>query len=557
MSTASIHTGENKFNISTQGQFLGKFSSLVVLTDRQALESLSAPGFASEWDTLSQKCPWGSVFQGRTFVSTWYRLYQKHFQPIVVKAEFEGRLVGLLTMAKDIAPKAIQVAGGREAHYQVWLAEPECGEAFIKQAITALRSQFKGFDINFYNTPPLTPLSWATEDAEWRSYCTVRSLKRPLMDLKAPYIQSISNSKRFRKRLNQLRRLNKVEFEHVTSLSRYAEVLNTLADQFDFRKAAKYNWPVFRQDPIKKPFLLELFRERILHVTLLTLNGEIIASITDTIGYNKWVHGTEMTTHSCLYAKYSPGTLSFLLLGQQLAEKGYSVYDLTPGNDPYKEKLANAHDYVHELYISSSVKTYIRNKVVEPIRLMTRNSLEYSGLAPKQVKEKLVQLQYYIRSAKPASLLPKMLQSISAPIASAPILILVPPLKTTLYSSIKRYSLSDLLDYDPQSSSINKWDFLSGAMRRLEAGELPYTISKNGNLLYCCWLSQKLPPAVHPNSPLPNGALILHEFYTHPDEDYKLPDFIRNVAQHIVEEGGCNEIYAFSEKAFVYRQLQD
>jgi CelD/BcsL family acetyltransferase involved in cellulose biosynthesis len=549
---------ENKFNTSKQGYQSVETVSIEVLAGKQALEAIAIPGFASKWDLLALRCPWGTVFQGRAFVSTWYRLYAQRFEPIVVRAEHGGKLVGLLTMAKDIAPKAIQVAGAREAHYQVWLAEPEFGEAFIKQAITALRTRYAGYDINFYNTPPLTPLSWAKDDNVWRNYCTVRTFYRPLMDFRAEDIQDIFNSKHLRKRLNQLKKLGHVEFEHVTSQERFAEVLDILADQYDFRKAAKYNWTEFRSDSLKKQFLLDLFKEGILHVTLLTLNNEIIASITDTIGYNNWMHGTEIATHSCFHARYSPGILNFQLLAQQLASKGYQVYDLTPGSDPYKARLSNAHDYVHGLYITDSIKANFRNKVVEPLRLMTRHCLKYSGMPPKQVKDKLRQLQYYLRTAKPSSLLPRVLQDrLSSPLkAVQPCLVSISPIKTTLYSDIKRHSLSDLLDYNPRNSRLNKWDFLSDAMCRLEAGELPYTLSQNGSLLFCCWLSGHLPPAAQTTNLTLEEASILHGFYSHAGSGGSLLEFTRNVAQHVIEKVISHKIYAFSEEAPVCRQLQ-
>jgi hypothetical protein len=58
----------------------------------------------------------------------------------------------------------------------------------------------------------------------------------------------------------------------------FSSIFDELTAQYDFRKAAMYNKAPFRKDPLKKKFLLALFEQQILHVTVLKLNDEIIAS---------------------------------------------------------------------------------------------------------------------------------------------------------------------------------------------------------------------------------------------------------------------------------------
>jgi CelD/BcsL family acetyltransferase involved in cellulose biosynthesis len=49
-------------------------------------------------------------------------------------------------------------------------------------------------------------------------------------------------------------------------------------------------------------------------------------------------------THAEAFARYSPGSVLIFQLASQLAGQGYKYFDLTPGDDAYKERFATAHD---------------------------------------------------------------------------------------------------------------------------------------------------------------------------------------------------------------------
>ncbi|GGG12527.1 GNAT family N-acetyltransferase [Pontibacter amylolyticus] len=512
-------------------------TDIEILVGTVALDALEDVCFTAQWEQLCNDCEWGTVFQSKGFVSVWYTLYQNQYIPIILRSFQDGKLTGLLTVTKKKGCNTIHVAGVRDAHYQVWLADKDFGDAFIKNAIKALRREFPSHEITFYNTPPQTPLKWATQDPAWRCHCTIRAFRRPLMDFRDPSIMNVINSKRFRKRYNQLKKTGNFEFEHVTTIERFSQVLDVLADQFDFRKAAKYNWLEFRVDPFKKKFLLKLFELGILHVTLLTLNGNIIASIIDTIGNNKWIHGSEIATHCCRHAKYSPGILNFLLLGQELLRKGYHIYDLTPGNDPYKERLSNAYDYVHELKITGAWQTYFNNKIVLPLRAITKNTLIRSNLSSKEIRDKARLLHYHLKTVKPKALVSEVFSNIVSVSAGA---ITIPDYKTHLLPEIKSNNLSDLLNYEPSKGEKSRWAFIADAMHRFEKEEISFTLSRNGKLLFCCWLSKH---HTLQNFELPDGSAVLSGLYYKNTVTMELKEILGNVASLIVDPTKTHTVF--------------
>jgi hypothetical protein len=65
------------------------------------LKLLEDASFLEEWGRLYAACPWATVFQSPSFVTTWYRVYGPAHLPILIKTENAGKLTGLLTLAKD------------------------------------------------------------------------------------------------------------------------------------------------------------------------------------------------------------------------------------------------------------------------------------------------------------------------------------------------------------------------------------------------------------------------------------------------------------------------
>lgn len=510
--------------------------------------------FISQWELLYKRCPWATVFQSHSFIKSWLKLYQDDYTLVVVLLRYEEKISGLLIMAKPHNLTKLVVVGAQTAFYQTWLSDLSLGNKFIINALILLQKKFPGFDINFYNIPPHTPLDWVKEYTE-RFYINIESNTRSLIDLRVPQISSRLLSKSFRKKFNYLKKQGIVEFEHINDIDRFNNILPTLIDQFDFRKAAKYYEVHYRKNPKRVEFLKILFQEGLLHVTVLKLNGQIIASITDVVDSNGWVYGCEIATHCCAHAKYSPGILSFLLLGQMLVDKGFQIYDLTPGSDSYKTRLANSQDQVYNLQITESYISYVREQVKISVAEMLKLALKHKGASPKFIKDKFNRWQYRLKNLRRVSFINTLLIKLT-------------PKRTAKgtdsgeylnpdefsVSNIKSGSLSDLLDYTPNSHDIPQWDFFQNAMKRIELGDIPFTVSLNGQLKFSCWLIKSSSSYNKENNQY-NQSLILSEIYCQPDFIPILNKALQIISSKLYTSHQAHKIYIDSDMPIITKHI--
>jgi hypothetical protein len=526
-------------------------NTIELLVGDQVLGLLTQPAFQQAWEALYRCCPWATVFQSPAFVTTWYQSYQAHYLPLVLRGMSAGRLTGLLTLArKDNG--LIVGAGDSQAEYQVWLAPDTPNDAFLGPALDLLRRHFPGHEIRLKYLPALAPREWITGHKTWNRRCLLRPYPQPLLTLREEQLSQELRKKNRREKLSRLRRLGKLSLERVSDGQAFAAIFDELATQYDFRKGAMFNKLFFRDDPQRKPFLLALFEQGLLHVTVLKLNEEIIAANVGAAG-RSWVHLQGLNTHAPQYARYSPGILHFLLLGKLLAEEGYTVFDLTPGADAYKQSLATDYVTAYELRIGNAYRklaSQIKYKLVKCIK----SSASRLGLQPdtgKNLKRKARLFKEKMHHMK-ARVLFDWIRGLPARARQETkyqIFCLGPgpfPVLDGPSLPLSRGSMSDLLQFDQLGAGTSRWEFLGEAMARLEAGGRPYTWSESGRLLACAWLRSPA-SAAGDDSPcdlLPAGAAVLQDFYCHPAGRDRWPAFLRAAARAAAAEGGQSWVYA-------------
>jgi hypothetical protein len=541
MQQLEIYKTQNTFKLE---------AGVKLLAGEGVYELLTNEGFLDAWDALYNKCTWATVFQSRAFVTTWYHTYKQKYTPVLLIESNGSELTGLLPMVLlaptvDDAKAQIVGAGQYEAEYQVWLTDSFKSEAFIKAALTEIIKAFPGHTVLLRYIPPGVSLSWAKKDAAWQGKIVIQPFRRSLMDMGDPDLSKFFRKSEYRNKLNRLKRLGNFCFERITDTGEFAEVLGELSLQYDFRQGAMFNKTQFKDNPLKTKLLIALFEQGLLHVTVLKVNTEVVASIVAVKGKNK-AHLGAINTHSPFYANHSPGFVHFLTLGQQLSAEGFELFDLTAGGDAYKERMTNRHDYVHTLFVASNRKDRLKRE----LRKNVYNWLVKAGIRPMSAELSIKKSIYLFKNRFKAA----KQETLGYTLQIVKNLLNIKEGKIYMYLNgvpaqhtpvaVKKTCIHDFLCFDTTDSTATRWEFLEDAMRRFELGEHSYTWVEQGRLLGCIWLSEaRAVPITGKQAAvaLPEGVALLQNLYIHPAGRSRLNYFLSVVASHI--SNGTKQVY--------------
>jgi hypothetical protein len=147
------------------------------------------------------------------------------------------------------------------------------------------------------------------------------------------------------------------------------------------RQGAAFNKSPFIQSTYQKELFWEWFEKGILHVTVLQLNGELIASVVTLNDFGVTSHLAGLITYSPKHAKLSPGIVHLYSLGQMLRNESFQNLKLSPGDDAYKERFSNTHEELYEILISPR---WI-DRIFRKIRVETRSIILKNGIRPMDV----------------------------------------------------------------------------------------------------------------------------------------------------------------------------
>lgn len=532
--------------------------SLELLMGKEVFELLSKPRFQSDWDTLYESCSWATIFQSRGFVTGWYQVYKEVHLPIIIKATRGGRLSGLLTMTLldgviKTNAKRISGAGHFDAVYQTWLAIPADKESFVQQALTVLMNRFPGVPVTFRYLPPETPLDWMKSNKKWRNRSILQPYSRPLINLKDEEVTKTSSRNHFKSKFNRLKKSGEVKFERVHDVESFAKSLDDVAALYDFRQGAMFNKNHFRNDPLKKDFLLEMLRSQLLHVSVLKVNGSVLAAIASLAGKHS-VHLSGFICHSPFGSKFnSPGYLQFVLLSKMLAEEQYQYFDLTPGYDSYKEQFATLHDEVYEWTLSNKPVFRIKKR----IRKWAHSRMVRAGIRPMSAELNVKKFFYRLRNRSISSQYKKWVTLLTK--KNAPQLYSIQPANLStpaLPIVVQKNNLDDLLQFNTdKKAGLTRWDFTSDALFRLSKGEYCFTWVEDDRLLGCAWLNRPDTFAAQ-NDAAANETILLQNIYCHPAAKNRIQPFLETVASMAVDRKVTTSIQFSAEEKQVCKALE-
>jgi CelD/BcsL family acetyltransferase involved in cellulose biosynthesis len=519
-----------------------------LLSGEKVFNLLEDTRFLGEWNHLWKACPWATVFQSPSFVATWYRIYRKDFVPVLIRTAHAGKVTGLLTLAAD-KNGLITGAGANQAEYQVWLTADANDEQFIKNALLELRRVFPHRKLLLKYIPAEVSLGFAEKEAKWRQRCFIKTSSHPLMIVNGNRLTSELRKKNRKEKINRLSRLGELTFERINDYEAFAAVFDELALQSDFRKGAMYNKIAFKNDPLRKEFLLALFEQNDLHATVLKINDKIISSNVSIQGPNQ-VHLQGINSFDPAYARHSPGIIHLLMLGKMLSEEGVKVFDLTPGADPYKDMLATQHTKAATLSIGNNFHGFA-SRLKYGIHQFLKNKAIGLGIKAqtlKKVQRDLTIVKTKLRNITPAGFVAMSTRFIEKSKRRSEVskcwIVQYPALPTTGLLPIQKDNLQDLLEFDTHETWLSKQEYLADAMRRLEIGEHSYSWVENGKLLACAWLTNGKHATAESDSGKSEGwFLSLSGLYYHQQGRKRLSLFLQSVAAELAADTICETFY--------------
>ncbi|GAB3647977.1 hypothetical protein GCM10028791_10910 [Echinicola sediminis] len=524
-----------------------------VLLGDEVFSLLENPEFMAAWEDLYAGCNWATVFQSCFYVKSWYAVFKEENLPVMVmEMDLEGRLSGLLSMAvsKEEMEKGGKVklfgAGGYEAEYQVWLARGGRQDVFIKKAFERLMDTFPKCSIVFRYVTSRELLNWVDQEKKWKKRCVIQPFMRPLMHSRSPKISEILTPKgQYKSKLGKLKRNKGFSFVRIHGKEQFEEVLGEIEKQFDFRQAAMFNKNQFRDNPAKSNFYRELFEKELLHVTVLKIRNEILASMVALAG-KKWVHLQGINTYSPVHSKFSPGMLHFYLLGELLVNEQVETFDLTPGWDSYKEMWTTDSDTVYSLTVTENRSFFFKRFV----RKLYHRLLLKMGYRPMSVDLFWIRRKYLFKHKGFWAALKggsstfkerekgreKGLQYFSTNDVG-------PGRLKGL--SIKKNSLEDLLNFEPVQFHMTRWEFMEMAMNNLGRNQNVYTVCSGTDLLAFAW-EARVPQGEKKTKEqelLPQGAIVIGDFYCHPSYYESFEHFISATLLLVRKENKNRELF--------------
>jgi len=375
------------------------------------------------------------------------------------------------TKSKNSSNLRIVGAGEYDSEYQTWLVIKNKEVEFLPKAFELIFREFPNCKIIFRFIPEVSDLHWIYENDYWKNYCVVQPYKRPLMQMSHPNFNNMLNKRHLKAKYNRFIKAGKVELEEIQDSTNFKKIYEEAMILYDFRQGALFNKIPSERNSLRKQLFFSLFDKNILHVSVLRLDKQITSCI---IGMKneKWMHLSGLITYSPFYSKLSPGLVHLYLLGKLLKDQGYSHFDLTPGYDVYKERLATNADEVFELTLSKNHRHKIKSKLRKVFHefLLSRNIRPMSfNLTLQKLKHRLTGKIFNAKRIFPFQKNSGNTQVLK----DSPI-------------KIQKNNIIDLLGYKGEYRR-TRWEFLEDAFYLVESGESFYSWSHSQILLGCIW----------------------------------------------------------------------
>jgi CelD/BcsL family acetyltransferase involved in cellulose biosynthesis len=359
--------------------------AVVVRTGDEALTCITTPAFVKGWEALLHDCTWSTACQHPDFIVPWYQIYRDRCSPVVVtEDDNDSRVIGILPLALVDGGKRLVGAGMVEAEYQCWIERPENSNQFIRKAIEAICTAFPKATLHLKYINVGAPVEWIRA-LKPHYFFRLQTHVRPLMKLGSPEIAKRLNSKNNRVKINRLKKIGAISFERVKDHQAFLASFDDICTEYDRRQKANNFVAPFQDDPLKGKLYKELHKRGILHATLLKVGNQVAAFHAGLISRDWLHHG--VNGQSAEFEEHSPGKIHLLMLGAFLDKENFSMLDLTPGGDEYKEMFATQHDTVFEFFLFPGYFSFLYTQVKLSTRIWAKSMVKRLNIRPALLRQ--------------------------------------------------------------------------------------------------------------------------------------------------------------------------
>lgn len=301
----------------------------------------------SEWDNLLVGCD-HTVFSTWEWLSTWWKHFGKYRELLLLKAQKEGKLVGVAPLMYSnhkmlgLNRGKIEFLGSPHSDYCNFITATEhsaCVEGFMDY-LSGLPFKWDIIDLNEIpqDSPCIQAFSTATpKTIRYASKCTYITLPESI----EAYMQGLKcEVRRYLKRgLEKLESDFEVEFISYTDPSTVAEGMNIIFDLHQKRWKEKGQAGEFANQAVQN-FHVDLAKtfavKNRLGLYVLKLSGKPAAAAYG-FEYNSthWGYLTGLDPH---YLQYGVGNLLVIYLLKQLISRDFKKLDMMRGSEDYKNR---------------------------------------------------------------------------------------------------------------------------------------------------------------------------------------------------------------------------
>jgi hypothetical protein len=462
--------------------------SVVISEGGSAISLLQDEALSHQLPTLLHECGNPSVFQDTSFILPWYKENLLKYSPVIV-VSFDGdRLVGLLTLAREIHAtngrhcNRLIGAGNYYALYQSWNVLPEYRLDFWNKGIQPLFKKIPGCLINLKSLPDIKLFQSMEHFPKFKKMTVLEKFQNPVLDFKVEGYEKIFGKRHFKSKINRLNRAGKVKFEKITDFRVLDKLFPQIAQYYSIRQGAAFNKIPFPTGFQDWKVFLEWLKNGTLHVTCLWLDEVLIGAIMIINDFGRTAHLAGLITYSPRHAKLSPGLVHLYLVSQLLNEESFYHLKLSPGYDVYKDRFSNRQEEIYELLISKNQFQIIKRK----LRVWFREILLNRSIRP-------MEFEVWISKTKSKWInrlwaLPKKFKKRDT--NTIDLLSRLNSLSAETEDSCIEYdsqSIDALLLVDDTTFDVCRWEFLEDALKRLEENEKFISYISEGKLKVCIW----------------------------------------------------------------------